>query len=239
VAVDQQLTDKQLDILHDHFKESFARLKEVEVSRDRLFLWMIGLFALLSVEIAYPAATGGSLGKLSIAGGELNLQALPLPALLTATWTLRTLTLAMGLRYCQKTVLANRQYSYLHSLEEAISPAVGGGDLYRREGRVYLKGYPLFLNVAWVAYVILFPLIVIVATCGLVWWELTRLQYPPLHRVLDTVIAFALITYFFLYSVPPGLAAQYRKWQARSSRKEQVAADPNTNSTRPTQVSKP
>ena len=96
---------KQLEILHDHYKETFARLRETEASRDQLFLWVIGLFALLSLEIGYPAAIGGSLGKLSIAGGELNLQALPLPALLNVTWVL---TLAIGLRYCQTSVLVNR-----------------------------------------------------------------------------------------------------------------------------------
>jgi hypothetical protein len=129
---------------------------------------MIGLFALLILEIGYPAAVGGALKKLSIAGGELDLQALPLPALLNATWVL---TLTIGLRYCQTSVLVNRQYPYLHTLEEAISPEVGGGDLYQREGKVYLREYPLLLDVAWFAYVILFPLIVMVATLGLAIWE--------------------------------------------------------------------
>ncbi len=82
------MTDKQLEVLHDHYKETFARLREAEASRDRLFLWVIGLFALLSLEVGYPVAIGGSFVKLTIAGGELNLQALPLPALLNATWVL-------------------------------------------------------------------------------------------------------------------------------------------------------
>src|SRR2546428_9720906 len=98
--------DKQLEILNDHYKETFARLRAAEALRDRLFLWMIGLFALLILEIGYPAAVGGALKKLSIAGGELDLQALPLPALLNATWVL---TLTIGLRYCQTSVLGNRQ----------------------------------------------------------------------------------------------------------------------------------
>jgi len=103
VSIEKQLTDKQLEILHDHYKETFARMREAEALRDRLFLWMIGLFALLSLEIGYPAAIGGTLGKLSIAGGELNLQALPLPALLNATWVL-TLTISL--------ILPNGNFGY-------------------------------------------------------------------------------------------------------------------------------
>jgi hypothetical protein len=204
------MTDKQLEILHDHYKETFARLREVEVLRDRLFLWMIGLFALLSVEIGYPVAIGASLGKLSIAGGELNLQALPLPALLNATWAM---TLAISLRYCQTSVLVNRQYPYLHALEAAISPAVGGGDLYRRESTVYLRAYPMLLNVAWIAYGLLFPLIVMGATAILATWEGLRLPYPLPHILFDVVLAVTLIIFFFVYRVQPDLDKRWHKWR--------------------------
>lgn len=159
------------------------------------------------------------MGKLSIAGGELNLQALPLPALLNATWVL---TLTIGLRYCQTSVLVNRQYPYLHALEEAISPEVGGGDLYQREGKVYLREYPLLLDVAWIAYVILFPLIVMVATLGLAIWEvkLTWVLYPLYHILFDIFVAATLICFFFLYRVQPALASGWRKWQIRIHNKQ-------------------
>lgn len=211
VATERQLTDKQLEILHDHYKETFARLREVETLRNRLFLGVIGLFALLILEIGYPAAVGGTLGKISIAGGELNLQALPLPALLNATWVL---TLTISLRYCQASVLVNRQYPYLHMLEETISPEVGGGDLYQREGKVYLRGYPLLLDVAWLAYGILFPLIVMLAAIGLVIWELNWVLYPFYHKLFDALFAVALVCFFFLYQMQPALASLLRKWQS-------------------------
>lgn len=209
-TIAKQLTDKQLDILHDHYKETFTRLREAETLRDRLFVWLIGLFALLILEIGYPAAVGDALGTFTIGGGELNLQALPLPALLNATWVL---TLTIGLRYCQITVLVQRQYPYLHALEEAISPCVGGGDLYQREGKVYLREYPLLLNVAWFAYCLLFPLIIIFATIGLIIWETTQVPYPLYHKLFDVFIAFALICFFFLYRIQPTLASNWKKWR--------------------------
>ena len=209
-------SEKQLEILHDHYKETFARLKEAEARRDRLFLWVIGLVALLILEIGSPAAVGGTLGKLSIAGGEFNLQALPLPALLNATWVL---TLTVGLRYCQLAVFVTRQYPYLHQLEEAISPALGGGDLYQREGKVYLREYPVLLYVAWFAYGILFPLIIICAVTGLIIWELLWLVYPLHHRLFDAFIAIMLILFFFLYRIYPALVSQWKE-----QRKHRTAA---------------
>lgn len=230
----RQLTDKQLEILHDHYKETFARLREVEALRDRLFLWLIGLFSLLILEIGYPAAIGGTLGKLSVGGGELNLQALPLPALLNATWVL---TLTIGLRYCQTSVLVNRQYPYLHRLEESISLNVGGGDLYQREGKVYLREYPLLLDVAWFAYCILFPLIVIFATIGLTVWEIIRVPYPFYHKLFDAFIASTLICFFFLYRMQPTLASRWREWQMRP-RNKQMSPKTTTASNKSTKPKK-
>lgn len=235
MATEKHLTDKQLEILHDHYKETFARMREVEALRDRLFLWVIGLFALLILEIGYPAAIGGALGKLSIAGGELNLQTLPLPALLNATWVL---TLAIGLRYCQTSVLVNRQYPYLHTLEDAISPELGGGDLYQREGKVYLREYPLVLDVAWFAYGILFPLIVMFAALGLAIWELTWVLYPLPHILFDAFVAGALIFFYFLYLVAPAIASRWRKWQRRLLRSQQASPQTTTTPNKPTEVGK-
>jgi hypothetical protein len=229
VATGNQLSEKQLDILHDHYKETFARMREAEALRDRLFLWIIGLFALLSLEIGYPAAVGGVLGTLNIAGGELNLQALPLPALLNATWVL---TLTIGLRYCQTAVFVNRQYPYLHGLEEAISPAVGGGDLYHREGKVYLREYPLLLNLAWIAYGIVFPLIVMGATTGLLIWEYSKLPYPLHNIYFDVFVGGSLIFFYFFYRVEPTVSALCRKfwtwWQNKRSRAKTISKSART-----------
>lgn len=227
VATEKQLTDKQLDILHDHYKETFARMLKAEALRDRLFLWVIALFALLSLEIGYPAAVGGTLGKLTIAGGELNLQALPLPALLNITWVL---TLTIGLRYCQAAVFVNRQYPYLHMLEETISPAVGGGDLYQREGKVYLSEYPVLLNVAWIAYGFLFPFIAMFAALGLAIWELAWVLYPIPNIFFDAFIAGAFICFYFLYRVQPALASRWAHWRIRS-RSMQIVAKTTTTIT--------
>jgi hypothetical protein len=105
--------EKRLDVLHDHYKETFARQRELERSRDRLFLWVILLFAVLSVEIGYPAEFTGSVQTVSLLGTEIDLAKLPLAALLSATWVL---TFAITLRYCQISIFIDRQYRYVHTL---------------------------------------------------------------------------------------------------------------------------
>lgn len=221
------ITEKKLEILHDHYKETFARIREVETSRDRLFLWVIGLFAVLALEIGYPASLGKSLGKIGVLGAELNLQALPLAALLDASWVL---TFAIALRYCQASVQVNRQYPYLHMLEDVISPAFGSGiyqgegqaiapvvntNVYRREGKMYLSEYPVLLEVAGIAYGILFPVIVMIAAGGLIIWEWKYLPYSIPNRAFDTVVTFALLAIFALYRIQPYLAKKRRDFQVK------------------------
>jgi hypothetical protein len=210
-------TEQQLAILHDHYKESFALVREAEISRDRLFLWVMALFSLLTVEVGYPAAVGGAVGRLEVAGAGIDLSALPLAALLNATWVV---TLAIMLRYCQASILVDRRYRYIHYLEDRISPALGGDGVYRREGKFYLDNYPLILNVTWLAYVIIFPMIALVATVGLLVWEWHELPYRWFHLVFDSAVATALMVVLFLYRVQPYVA---RKFKALNSKRRSPA----------------
>jgi len=205
------IREKRLEILHDHYKETFARQQKVESSRDRLFYAVILLYGLLSFEVGYPAGFNGAFGKLTFAGIEVSPQSLPLPALLDVTWVL---TLAVGLRYCQLSVHVNRQYDYIHSLEDVISPMVGGGMIYRREGQAYLQKYPALLNVAWIAYVFIFPVIVLGATIALLVWEWRRLPYAWGHLAFDTAIGVVIIGFFTLYQVVPSAAKQIKRLAA-------------------------
>lgn len=222
MAEEKELAEKQLEVLHDHYKETFARIREAEALRDRLFLWVIALFALLILEIGYPAAIAGVLGKLTISGQEINIQALPLQALLDVSWVLM---LTVGLQYCRTSLLVNRQYPYLHELEVAISPKVGGGNLYQREGKVYATEYPLLLDVAWIAYGVLFPLIMLLATLGLICWEWKCLP-KTINTIFDTAIALLLVLYFFLYRFAPECSSRWRKWKAHK-RSKHVMQNPN------------
>ncbi len=40
------MTEKHLEVLHDHYKETFSQIREREKLRDQLLLALIGLFEL-------------------------------------------------------------------------------------------------------------------------------------------------------------------------------------------------
>jgi hypothetical protein len=192
----------ELTLFHEHYKDTFTHILDREQRRDRLFVALILMFALLVLQVQYPATVGGALGTVRLAGIEVGLRNLPLGALLDLTWLL---TLLVGLKYCQTALAVERQYPYLHRLEEQIASLLGDPELFCREGKAYLRAYPTVLNWAWFCYVILFPLAVLAGTAltTIVMWR--ELDYSGWSKIFATVMAAALVVSFALYQVIPRL----------------------------------
>lgn len=206
------MDDVRLETLHDHYKETFTYIREREGLRDRLFLVLIGLYALLAIQIQYPIAFESTIGKVNVFGFEVDVSALPLPAFLSITWVL---VLAIALRYCQTTLTVERQYEYLHFLEDRISPEFDHEGLYRREGREYERDYPWFKWMAWRFYTFLFPLIGVLATVALIRQELMGLNNSSFTKILDFVVAASIVLCLILYRLVPH---EVQRWFTRRYR---------------------
>ncbi len=197
----------RLETLHDHYKDTFSYIREREGLRDRFFLILIGLYALLAVQIQYPIRFTSTVETINIFGVEVDVSALPLAAFLSTTWVL---VLAVALRYCQTALTIERQYEYLHLLEDKISPEFGEG-IYRREGREYERDYPWFKWIAWRFYTFLFPVIGIVATTLLISQELMSLDNPLFTKILDLIVTISLIVCLIVYRlIPP----RFQEWSS-------------------------
>jgi hypothetical protein len=64
-------------------------------------------------------------------------------------------------RYYQTVIQIERQYDYIHHLEEIIGSRYIGTRAFTREGKSYLGEYPLFSNWIWLLYTLAFPLIIL------------------------------------------------------------------------------
>lgn len=153
-------------------------------------------------------------------GTEFKLGGFPLAALLSVTWVY---TLALSLRYCQDAIAVDRQYPYVHKLEQKMSSKLGAGRVYRREGNQYLHDYPLMLNVAWYAYVVLFPIVVIFAISWMLVVECSLLESPVIHKIFDTVLGISTASVFYLYRIDPYVKKKIRDWKSKMERKTGVA----------------
>jgi len=192
--------DTKLEILHDHYKESFSYIREWEEKRDRLFMFVIAMIGILFLEIQYSDLFSGILGSIKLEFVELNISLMPISVFLSITWTY---LFTIVLRYCQHSILIERQYDYLHSLESKISKFFGGRDIYCRESRAYLNKYPLFSELAWIYYSFLFPAIVIMSVWLAIYFEWNKIWGPLYHLIYDLSLSIAVITYLIFYRFYP------------------------------------
>lgn len=204
------LTEPQVGIVHDHYKESFTLIREREGQRDKLFLWLLLFYALLILEVQFPANANGVLGSLNVAGNTLNLQQVPLGLLLDASWVFLA---AFVLKYCQVATAIERQYDYVHMLEGRMSSALKDDRIYRREGAAYLSRYPWLLRWAWLSYTAMFPAALVVATIYLFAVEVAVLHHGLPSKIFDGVFVASIVVSVSLYRFLPGILRAVRHFR--------------------------
>lgn len=192
--------DTKLEILHDHYKESFSYIREWEEKRDRLFIFVITIIGILFLEIQYSDLFSSILGNVKLEFIELNIALMPISVFLSLTWTY---LFTIILKYCQHSILIERQYDYLHHLESKISKFFGNRRIYCRESRAYLDKYPIFSELAWIYYSFLFPIIVMFSVWLAIYLEWNKISGPLYHLVYDLSLSIAVITYLIFYRFYP------------------------------------
>lgn len=155
---------EKLQILSEHYSHTFDFLQTYLKKRDTLFLWVLFVLVIMLFQIYTPAEASSLLSQLMEKKLEIKSQ-INFLFVQSVIWFV---LLALIIKYFQSVVFIERQYDYLHSLENTLSEEYGD-KAFTREGKSYLSDYPAFLNWASFLYTILFPAILaVVATTKIV-----------------------------------------------------------------------
>jgi len=159
--------EKRSELLMDHYKDTFAIILDHWKTRNRLFMYVLALIAILGVDSLSPGSLSNFVNeylKSKLQTGAswktIDFAAVDLLA--------RFLLLFLVIQYYQRSISVDRLYNYIHNLEEKIC-ATMGGDFVTREGKSYLsrKGIPtedknskrpLFLQAVGPLYTYVFPI---------------------------------------------------------------------------------
>jgi hypothetical protein len=151
-------TDK-LQILSEHYSQTFDFLQTHLKKRDRLFMWVLLILVIMLFQVYTPSEASNLIAQLIEKKLEIKIQ-FNLFYIQSVIWFV---LLAVVIKYFQSVIFIERQYSYLHSLEDLLSSEYEE-TAFIREGKSYLNHYPVFLNWASFLYTILFPAILAVIT---------------------------------------------------------------------------
>lgn len=148
--------EAKLEALADHYKDTFHYVREYVGIRDRLFLLVLVLLGLQFFQISSPDESSTAIVEFfkNTFGFQITVNK---HSLNTILWFA---LLSVVVRYFQANVYINRQYKYLHTLEEKFT-SLFGEKIIAREGKHYLSEYPLFSDWTNVLYTWVFPVLLI------------------------------------------------------------------------------
>lgn len=147
---------EKISLLAEHYKNTYNFQKENLKKRDRYFLLSLISMGLMLFIIYTPIEAFNLISEFIKSKFSLksNINLLFIQSFLWFS------TLSFVIKYFQSVIFIERQYSYLHKIEELISP-IYEDKTFNREGKSYLNDYPKFLNWAGFLYTLFFPIILL------------------------------------------------------------------------------
>lgn len=150
--------DTKIQILHEHYKDSFAQLQKSIKLRDKLFLLILVTVTIMLFQIYSPKEFGSAISQFITKQLESEKQnVIDLSFISSIIWFG---LFALVVRYYQTVMYIERQYKYIHKLEEQISPTFKN-IVFTREGEHYLSNFWIFSEWVWIIYMVIFPILMI------------------------------------------------------------------------------
>jgi len=178
---------EKLNLIADHYAHTFDFLQEHLKKRDKLFSSVLIILAVMLFIVYTPKEISTLVNqilkesfKFTVDINFLYIQSIIWFALM-----------ALSIKYFQSVVFIERQYNYLHNLENTLSKEFENGE-FTREGKSYLNDYPKLLDWASFLYSIIFPFVFLIVTSVKIYTEFSLYGYG------DYLIWFNALIYLFM-----------------------------------------
>lgn len=157
-------SEKKLEILYDHYKESFSYIKNYEKQRERLLAFLIVVIFFQFLQIYFLDQSTGAFN--AFIEKQINFSFAFNNNFFSAL--LWFILFTVSLRYFQVNILIDRQYTYVHNLEDNICKKTCDENFIIRERLGYKRGYkdhhPIFTNWVRIVYTWIFPIILVIVS---------------------------------------------------------------------------
>lgn len=180
--------ETEFNNLCSHYKDTYEIHLSSIKQRDTLFYALLVILALFSLQVASTELVNSTLSN--YANKQLDISIDKHSNLFgTILWFL---LFGFSSRYYQTVIQIQRQYDYIHHLEEIISSKYSGTCAFTREGKSYLNKYPIFSNWIWLLYTISFPLIILLCSTIRIYGELENYEALRLS-IIPCFISYILV----------------------------------------------
>ena len=191
--------DKTLEVLYDHYKDSFAQIQRYNQSRNRLLLYVF--LGIAGMQLINPAETHSIFGQVLTKHVGVSPQ-LTAQSVATVLW----IAILYGIiRYFQTTLTIDLQYNFLHDIERKLASSLSASE-FSRERRGYDSNFRGFRLTAAIFYRIIVPDLFIFSLSSSILDEYNYAGSLSLGVVIDGLI-FLFSAFIILFYV----------WESRGS----------------------
>lgn len=185
---------ESIEILYDHYKDTYALSKVAQERRNKSFVCLCILETVAYLWAVDPQKMIVALQSYEILSGFVNLGH---EIIQTFLWMMIVYVL---IRYVQDMIYVERQYGYLTKLEIKISSIVAD-EMFSRESSNYLKEYPKILNLIDLFYKMVMPVLFLLINFVHIIMEWQYDQRNMLSVLCDSFIftAIFIITWFYFF----------------------------------------
>lgn len=187
--------EKKVEILYDHYKDTFENQKVYLQKRNYYTLICLGLIATLSFQMSRPdeaVAISNELVKKNVGNIKVDFSYINNILNFALLWVV--------IMYYQINFLIDKIYKYIHEIEEKLTNEMKPFEI-TREGKTYLDHYPWLSEVVHKIYSVGFPVTLICVS--VVKWVIEKKQYTePFkngHFWFDTLFLFGILLTSLLY----------------------------------------
>ena len=178
-----------------HYKDSFDIHTLTIRRRDALFYALLVTLAIFTLQLSSAETVVSIVNEYTIKMSGVKIGN-NISFISTLMWLL---LLGFSIRYFQIVLEIERQYDYLHSLEEELNRYYSESSAFTREGKSYLNKYPLFSNWAGLLYTLFFPIIVITIIIVKIDNEIEDMSSIGINKSIDLVCFFIIFISSALY----------------------------------------
>ena len=151
------LLEAKFNNLCSHYKDTYDLHLSSIKQRDMLFYALLLISALFSLQTVSSDFTNGIITDFLSKQVGVNIDKKS-NLLSSVLWFL---LFGISIKYYQVVILIEKQYSYIHGLEEMLNRYYEDTIAFTREGKSYLNGYSMLSNWAYISYTLIFPLLII------------------------------------------------------------------------------
>lgn len=188
------LGDNTINLLYDHYKQSFDQIQRYTTVRNRLFVYV--LLGAAAMQLLNPAEAQSVLAQVLAKYVGVAPQ-LTMQSVATILW----IAVLYGMiRYYQATLTIDLQYQSLHELEDKLSTVLGAPE-FRRERRGYEHDFRGFRWTVSRFYRVLVPLAFVLCLLSRLVTEYSYADGMSLGLALDSFLfgCATLVAILYMY----------------------------------------